>query len=99
MTESYVLLDENNIVINNIIFDSGSATQENIDKMKSIFNAERVLILGKANSLNNAEPVINYYGNASIGEEWDNVDTFRLPKPGENYILDIYNLTWIELPQ
>lgn len=98
MMEAYIFLDDNNVVINNIVFDVDAATDESIENVKNVLGASKVVLLGSKNKNNTVFNIENVFGNPDIGNEWDGIDTFRPPKPGDNYILDIYNINWVEVP-
>lgn len=97
--ETYVLLDENNVVINTAAFYPSNATDDMIEAVQIANNAAHVLLLGTDNPINSVQNIQNPYGMPNPGYEFDGIDTFRPPKPGDNYILDIYNINWVEVPQ
>ena len=99
MLETYVFLDKNNIVVNSVVFEDDAATDDAITAVKRALRATTAVKCGPANPNNSVAAIPNVFGAYSIGNEWDGVDTFRPQKPEGNYILNIDNTDWVEVPQ
>jgi hypothetical protein len=95
---NYIFLDENNLIIDVLVFDEETCTGEVIELIKQTINASYVI--RSDNGLNSltSVPTVKYFGSAVIGYTWDGVDTFLPPKPGDEYILNFDRTLWVKPP-
>lgn len=96
---NYYFIDYNNKLIDIFVFDESTCRDEDIENIKLLIDAALVIRNDNGKEVNLSIQSIKIAGSAVHGYEWDGVDTFLPPKPGDNYILNPSRTGWILIPQ
>lgn len=94
---TYIFLDDNNIVVNVLDMPDEPVDQQLLDSLLFQNKSSRSIRLENGQECTNTCETVDPKNTPVIGSEWIN-NCFITPKPGENYILDYYGINWVPVP-
>jgi hypothetical protein len=96
---NYIFLDEDNLIIDVLVFDEETCTDEVVELIRQTIGASYIIRNDNGLDSLTSIPTFKYFGSAVIGYSWDGVDTFLPPKPGEEYMLNFDRTLWVKIPK